>query len=552
MQKQDTDNVLGVQDANAEHEVLPEGIAAVDAHPPQQARGAVDSAAARDLLRRALVLIGEVLLTGTAENGGDLLPVSDLRPSRPPRGECPRLTLDDLVGSYRQLREEHGERARTVKGLGSLGHGWLYDRCKDRFTLNWAGLKALAGYHDPPAVAGRDPVAIITRVLTSPAVKGRLKCCDRRWMTDNGFSCLVGLAEKRLKSQWTHIVPEVLGVPSPQPHVEKAQASDPVHPDDSKGGSLRALIDEYREVVKQHGDEALSSTWLQRNGCGRVYYRARAHGISWSRFRGMCGLSACRKGLHGQTLDQLNEAYNGIRDRCGEDASSSSWMQRHGHGWVVSHAYKKHDLRWRQFKAVCGYPDGRYPPDVLNARSLKRPFDRIAERHGGKAWDPAWLESNGYSCLVPYVNGSSSSPPPSEPLPLSHEDETERLVSPLDEAMTLHADLIKRHGEKALRTKWLQDNGYFHIYLEVRRARLRWPIYTLELGRRKWPALPTLTPEEEDKRPHLGLGAQQPGSCQNEDTGRRLGDPAARDASGPMPVLPTKMSDTKEGISVSH
>lgn len=431
-------------------------------------------------------------------------------------------TLDELVDEYVTKREVYGGLIRTRNGLETHGLAWIRNHAKGRFNLGWNSFRLLAGYKDQIPGSMPATTAPVTEVLSHIRQMGGERVADAEWLDRLGFGCLLSyvsnefdlgwkefldehqndVVRKHLQSQWRDTAP-IVPNPPPSRLVECSPPGRDTALPARSNGTLEALKHEYRQIVSQHGDSARSSAWLQANGYTGLYLRVRAHGLGWPRFRRLCELGGGRKGLHGQTLDELIQSYKESREKRGGDASSATWLRKHDYCWPRYQAYQKHGLKWKQFKALCGYPDDYGSPVTLNAHTLNRAFREISEKHGEEAWAPDWLESNGYSCLAPYGNGMSPTSVPSkraQVTQVSDEPEIRRSFDSIDDAMRFHIGLIKRYGNKALKTGWLQKHRYGRIYSEARRAGLRWKPYLLELGcRMKFQFSPEGRPPGEQK-----------------------------------------------------
>jgi hypothetical protein len=207
--------------------------------------------------------------------------------------------LDELVRKYRKLRFGRGDEARTLRGMRRLGQTWLYYQAKEKYDLTWTAFKGLAGYDVDPAKATQVAVTAITRVTRSLNRRDSHGPLARVWLLNNGLSCLVHFGEEHLGVGWDDIVQTVFRrVPKrseerqPQPmggkpmpalpqECERAEELGP----SPRPASLDESMDFHASLVMRYGRVALTTTWLMKHGCSRIYNHAKAAGmLPWGRY----------------------------------------------------------------------------------------------------------------------------------------------------------------------------------------------------------------------------------------------------------------------------
>jgi hypothetical protein len=187
-------------------------------------------------------------------------------------------------------------------------------------------------------------------------------------------------------------------------------------------------------------------------------------------------------------------------------------MKSLGQYWMVRQAEKRFGLRWREFKVLAGFLD--YPDTPGSAYLLEhaeRLFRTLRNRRGEAALSPDWLASQGFNSLLNLVTVTLGMPWRSfvahcgadvatggargrapEPSPQQTTAEkpgtvpagAPRAVQPnidtlfehlvplrkgdvyeIEQVYELHARLLAKHGPDALKTAWLNGNGYRCVYV---------------------------------------------------------------------------------------
>ena len=102
------------------------------------------------------------------------------------------------------------------------------------------------------------------------------------------------------------------------------------------------LIKQYQDIRKEHGDAAKNSQWMSDNGYAGLISGVYRNKLNWLEFRNECGFDdePFRKKV--LTINALIDKYKEIRREHGDVAKSSSWMTDNGYNRVYRQARDNH------------------------------------------------------------------------------------------------------------------------------------------------------------------------------------------------------------------
>jgi hypothetical protein len=110
--------------------------------------------------------------------------------------------------------------------------------------------------------------------------------------------------------------------------------------------TLESLKDCYKEIIKENGEKAYSSSWMYKEGYSWLYQQVVSkHKIRWDDFRKMCGIT---ESLHHPTMTFEDII---IVKETGTQYQSSHWLAKNGKSWLVQRLRYK-GIKWSDFMKV--------------------------------------------------------------------------------------------------------------------------------------------------------------------------------------------------------
>ena len=165
------------------------------------------------------------------------------------------------------------------------------------------------------------------------------QAASSKWMRRNGYRRVVSLARLKFELPWNEF---------------KKKAGFDDSPLQKLDQSLSDLINDYVAIRSKYGNKAASSTWMRRNGYGRIYYMAhQKFELPWSDFKKKAGFDDPPFQKLDQSLSDLINDYAAIRSKHGNQAASSEWMMRNGYSRIGNMVRRKFKLLWSEFIAIC-------------------------------------------------------------------------------------------------------------------------------------------------------------------------------------------------------
>ena len=241
----------------------------------------------------------------------------------------------------------------------------------------------------------------------------------------------------------------------------------------------------YLAIVEEHGEEAYSSTWMEKNGYrGLLRQVYEKHKMKWDDFRKQCGIKFNNRfKSRNETLEELIGIYKSIVLKNGEKTYSCKWVIENGHKWIYRQVTKKHKISWPKFRKKCGIDATLNREDVLSLNDLVEEYKSITKEHGEKAYSSDWIQKNGYSWLYDQVSNKHK---------LSWDDFRKksgidvifnRKDVLLEDLIEKYKSIIREHGEKAYSCEWLRKNGYLWLYEQInKKYGMEWNDFRKQCG----------------------------------------------------------------------
>ena len=239
-------------------------------------------------------------------------------------------TLEELMEIYKTLIKKHGEKAYSSDWLRRKGHQGLLKQVRSKHDLTWNEFRKKCGIDKVFIRKIMSIDELIPEYLLILKKHGKTTYRTQswmgrhgyRWMTDHvrksdiswvDFNRKIGFKVKRLGSEY----------------------------------DIDELVEEYKKVVKKHGENAYRSTWMTDNGYLWLYQRSRKLGFYWDDFRKKCEFNNTlqRKKFR---IKELLEEFKPIKNEHGDNTCKIKWMMNNGYRWITEQVLS-YDIKWSQF-----------------------------------------------------------------------------------------------------------------------------------------------------------------------------------------------------------
>jgi len=369
------------------------------------------------------------------------------------------LSLEDLKEEYKNIVKKHGEAAYNCKWLSENSYSWLYGQLNRNYNIKWTDFRKQCGFNK---ILHRDNLSLenLKDEYKKVVKKHGEDAYSSSWLNKNNYSWLCQQISKKYKIKWD---------------VFRGQCGFDVKLKYTKREeTLKDLIDEYKQIVEKYGEIAYSCNWLIHNGYNWLYEQVfKKHKIKWGDFRKQCGFDNVlqRENL---SLKDLKEEYKNIVKEYGEDAYSSNWIRNNGYSWLYSQVSVTYRIKWNNFKIQCGF-NNQLKRLNLSLEDLKEEYKNIVKEHGEDAYSCSWLNKNGYGWLHQQIWLKHKLSWDDFKKQCGFNNQLQRLTLSLEDLKEEYKKIVKKYGEKAYSSDWLNKNGYRWIYKQVsQKHKIRW------------------------------------------------------------------------------
>jgi len=362
-------------------------------------------------------------------------------------------TRESSKKEYKEIRKKHGDKAKSSGWMEKNGHAGLVNYARKEFG-GWNKFKKECGFNDKPYLTYRTKESS-KKEYKEIIKKHGDKAKNSSWMCKNGHRGLVQYACKTFGG-WNKFKKEC-GI-NIKPHRTK-----------------KSTKKEYKEIIKKHGDKAKSSGWMMKNGHGGlVSYACKAFG-NWDNFKKECGIND-KPLIIFRTKKSTKKEYKEIIKKHGDKAKSSVWMRKNGHSGLVSYASNAFG-NWNNFKKECGINDKNLHT-LWTKESSKKEYKEAIKKHGDKAKNSEWMNKNGHSGLVSYARKAFG-------YWSKFQKECGIDINPYRTKKSTkkeYKEIIKKHGDKAKSSGWMQKNGHSGLVSYACKAFGGWNNFKKECG----------------------------------------------------------------------
>lgn len=387
----------------------------------------------------------------------------------------PLRPLKVLKGEYRKLRKKHGDDAKTITWMNQNEHGWIPRQAKKHYGLEWMEFKKKCGYKDVPTQRKKQTLPQLTAEYKKLRRKHGAKTKPAKWLKANGHGWLTQQVHRFYKLSW---------------HEFKKQAGFNDAPYQRAPSTFEILKSEYRAIRKKHGDKASSTDYLREKGYGYLYQAVKKMGYKWAQFKKIAGYNDVPYHRYGLSLEDLITEYRDLREKEGDEAAGSKWLEKNGYRWLLQQMRNKYKIGWHEFKKKAGYED----PTFRGARGVgvivRRPihsyeeliaeYKRVRCKHGKKTQSSVWMREHGYAWIEQHVHKRKKiwwdfkkDAGFDDPV-VSHPSLSKKKL------IQAYKTLVKKEGEKALYCNWLFKNGYTWLYNQARNHFESWNKFKVE------------------------------------------------------------------------
>jgi glutaredoxin-related protein len=226
--------------------------------------------------------------------------------------------------------------------------------------------------------------------------------------------------------------------------------------------SLEEDIKLYIEIRARH-PEAISSTWMRKNGYNSLYARVRTkHKVSWNSFRELCGFNEFNR-MKKYTLEDNIKEYIKIRGE-NQESESSGWMLRNGYNSLYTRVTK--NRTWHEFKLLCGFNDFDFAIKYTSEDNIKE-YVKIRNEHS-EAESSSWVQMNGYKKL--YERATKNRTWHEFKLLCGFNDFDVTKLRTLEDNIKEYIEIRKKHPEDSKSSYWMEKNKYGYLTQRIRKG----------------------------------------------------------------------------------
>ena len=146
------------------------------------------------------------------------------------------------------------------------------------------------------------------------------------------------------------------------------------------------MIPLVKELVSKHGQSALSSTWLCKNGYSGFLDAIQREYGTWIKLKEAAGFPSKKiKTFRDWDKDELIPFLKSKVEEYGDQAKSSNWFENNGHSSFVKAVRENYDRSWPKFLEKAGLSN------YWNKKDLVPHMNKLLEKHGDKALSCEWI-----------------------------------------------------------------------------------------------------------------------------------------------------------------
>lgn len=398
-------------------------------------------------------------------------------------------TKEKAIKSYREIRKEQGEKARSCEWIITHGYSGLYRFISNKLKLRWDSFKEECGFKDAPLKKKLTLAGVIDEYVAIREKYGD-KASSSGWIIKNldGGQVFMGRVGRLKFGGWNKFK-------------DKAGFKD--EPFYRTGMSRETLVKEYSKIRKKYGSKARGSRWMADNGFGWIESKAKLnYGLKWNMFIEECGFKdgSLRKGIFSRK--ELIKKYREIRSKYGDKSGDVNWLKNNGYLWLYGQATRRLTKRhcgWLKFKKEAGFDD-RYSSATKNIKDketittgcrkllgqypVEIPIDLLIEqyrvlrnKYGEMARTAEGLTALGYGWLKSRISKSGIEFWRFKKIAGYHNETTKRKIPlSLGELLDEYRVAIKNFGDNnSKRRDYLDSHGYKWLTKQVvEKHRISW------------------------------------------------------------------------------
>jgi hypothetical protein len=229
-----------------------------------------------------------------------------------------KMDLEELIKIYQDIRKEHGDKAINSRWFRNGEHAWLYGQVCKKYKIKWEDFKNKAGFKDEP----------LNRFVTFEELLQSYRDVRERhseanssgWMIRNDYGWIYTQVRKKYKMKWDEFKKQS-GFDDQPLNRKNLTLEDLVE-------EYKVVRKEHGDKAKScKWIQTNGYKWLHNHAL-------QDHGLQWNEFKKTCGFKNDSIKRHRMTIEELLEEYKDIRKEHGDKAKTSNWLYKNKYSWL--------------------------------------------------------------------------------------------------------------------------------------------------------------------------------------------------------------------------